>query len=735
MTTSLPRALAKLLAVLALLSGVAARALALTATALAPGNNATGLCPDTLIAVTFDAAPRLGTAGLVRIIHTATGAVVDTVDLANATPTRLIGTNTTPYNYRPILIDGNTATIFPRAGVLAYGQAYHVLIDAGVFVDFAGIADPTAFRFSTRAAGPAAGTTALTVAADGTGDFCTVQGAIDFVPRNNTARTTITVRRGTYREIVYIGSPKPLITLRGEDRAGTVITYANNANFNAGNNRTMVACDAADFVLETITLRNATPRGGSQAEAIRGNGQRCVFDRVTLTSFQDTLLWNGSLFVTDSLIEGDVDFMWGGGACFFQRSELRALNPGFYAQVRNGQTQKGNVYLECRLTSAPGVTNSFLARIDPRAGVANTWPFSQVVWINCAMGPHITPAGWQLDGGATTAPDLQFWEYLSTDLNGNPLNVTARHAASRQIDAATAAQYRDPAFVLGFTPRLTATPAPPRAERLTGLSTRARVTGGDGAVIVGFVVVGSGDKPVLARAVGPGLTQFGVGDALARPRLQVFRAGAETPFATNTGWSTATNSTAIATAALQAGLFALSPTSADSAALVTLAPGGYTTVITDAGGGVGNGLVEIYDLASADPAARLANLSSRAFVGAGDATLIAGMTVTGSAAIPVLVRAIGPTLSAFGVSGALLRPRLTLFNNSGAIVAQNTNWTAAANALEIARVSAQVGAFPIRTGSGDSALLLDLAPGNYTAQVTGEGGGTGIALIEVYELP
>ncbi len=732
------RAVAKFVGVLALLLATAASALAITATTLAPANNATGLCPDTLLAMTFDTAPRLGTAGLVRIVHSATGAVVDTIDLSNTTPTRLIGTNLTPYNYRPILIDGNTATLFPRAGVLAYGQTYHVLIDAAVFVDFAGITDPSAFRFSTRAAGPPAGTTTLTVAADGTGDFCTVQGAIDFVPRNNPARVTITVRSGTYREIVYIGSAKPLITLRGEDRAGTVITYANNANFNAGNNRTMVACDAADFVLETITLRNATPRGGSQAEAIRGNGQRCVFDRVTLSSFQDTLLWNGSLFVTDSLIEGDVDFMWGGGACFFQRCELRALNPGYYAQVRNGQSQKGNVYVDCRLTSAPGVTNSVLARIDPRAGVANTWPFSQVVWLNCAMGPHITAAGWQLDGGATTAPDLQFWEYQSTDLNGAPLDVSRRHAASRQIDDATAAQYRSPQFVLGFTPQLTAVPAPPRTERLTGLSTRARVGGGDGAVIVGFVVAGSGEKPMLARAVGPGLAQFGVGDVLPRPRLQVFRAGTETALAANTGWTTAPNSAAIAAAATQAGLFALAPASADSALLVTLAPGGYTTVITEAtGGGVGNGLVEIYDLAATDPALRLANLSSRAFVGAGDATLIAGMTIAGAAGTtkPLLIRAIGPTLSAFGLAGALVRPRLTLFNDEGAVVAQNTNWTAAASALEIARVSAQVGAFPLRTGSGDSALLLDLAPGNYTAQVTGEGGTLGIALIEVYELP
>ncbi|MBI5770921.1 MAG: Ig-like domain-containing protein [Verrucomicrobia bacterium] len=725
----------KFICALALFAGVVVRGFAITATAFSPANNATNRCPDTLLTLTFDAVPRLGTAGRVRILNSATDAVVETIDLASATPTRLIGTNTTPYNYLPIIIAGQTATIFPRAGVLAYGQTYYVLIDAGVFADFAGIADQTAFRFTTRAAGPAVGATALTVAGDGSGDFCTVQGAIDFVPRNNPARTTITVKRGTYQEIVYLGSAKPFITLRGEDRAATVITYANNANFNSGNNRTMVACDAADFVLENITLRNATPKGGSQAEAIRGNGQRCVFDRVTLSSYQDTLLWNGSLFVTDSLIEGDVDFMWGGGACFFQRCELRALSNGYYAQVRNSQTGKGNVYVDCRLTAAAGVTSSVLARIDPRAGVANTWPFSQVVFLNCAMGPHITAAGWQLDGGATTAPDLQFWEFKSTDLNGAPLDVTRRLSSSRQLDDATAAQYRSPQFVLGFTPQLSAPTPAPRPERLTGLSTRARATGGDGAVIVGFVVSGTTAKSVLARAIGPGLAAFGVGDVLTAPRLELFRAGAQSAFENNVGWTTAPNAAAIAAANQQAGVFSLASTSADSALVTSLAPGGYTVVMSDTAGRAGNGLVEIYDLTKDNPAQRLANLSSRAFVGTGDATLIAGMTISGEVAKPVLVRAIGPTLAVFGVGGALVQPVLTVFGDKGGVVAQNANWTAASNALEIARVAAQVGAFPLTTGSGDNAILLSLEPGNYTAQVTGVGGATGVALLEVYEVP
>jgi pectin methylesterase-like acyl-CoA thioesterase len=732
----------KIFLTLVFVGSFALRAAAITATTFSPTPDASGACVDALLTVTFDVVPKVGTTGRIRILQAATDAVVETIDLGSVTQTRLIGTNTTPYNYLPIIVSGQTATIFPRAGVLGYGQTYYVTIEPTVFSDaasgaaFAGIADNATFRFATRAAGPAAGARALTVAADGSGDFCTVQGAIDFVPRNPTASTVINVRRGTYREIVYIGSAKPFITLRGEDRAQTILTYANNANFNNGNNRTMVACDANEFRLENITLRNATPKGGSQAEAIRGNGQRCIFDRVTLASFQDTLLWNGSLFVTDSLIEGDVDFMWGGGACFFQRCELRALGAGFYAQVRNSQTGKGNVYVDCRLTSAPGVTNSVLARIDPRAGVANTWPYSQVVFVNCAMGAHITAAGWQLDG-ATTAPDLQFWEYQSTDLAGNALDVSRRHPASRQIDDGTAARYRDASFVLGFAPALSVTAPSPRAERLTGLSTRARATGGDGVVIVGFVVSGSADRRVLARAVGPLLAAFGVGDVLPAPRLELFRAGAMAGLAVNAGWTTAPDPVAVTAAIRETGLFALSAASADSAIVQTLPPGGYTAVLNDVGGRAGNGLVEIYDLAPTDGGARLANLSSRAFVGAGEATLIAGMTIRGSSGTtkPLLIRAIGPTLGRFGLAGALTRAQLTLFDARGAVIAANANWTASASALEIARVSELVGAFPLTTGSADSALLVDLAPGNYTAQVTGRDGEAGVALVEVYEVP
>ena len=206
----------------------------------------------------------------------------------------------------------------------------------------------------------------------------------------------------------------------------------------------MFGVDAPDFTLENITLINTTPKGGSQAEAFRGNNQRILLNRVSLYGFQDTLMLQGTGMVTDSYIEGDVDFMWGSGAVYFQNSELKALSSGgYYTQIRNGQSQNGNVYVGCRLTGATGVSGMYLGRIDP-----TVFPYSQVVYINSAMGPQIAPVGWLLNN-ATTAPTAQFWEFQSTDLNGAPVDVSKRLPDSFQISADQAKQWSDPAFVLG----------------------------------------------------------------------------------------------------------------------------------------------------------------------------------------------------------------------------------------------------------------------------------------------
>jgi hypothetical protein len=178
--------------------------------------------------------------------------------------------------------------------------------------------------------------------------------------------------------------------------------------------------DAPDFTLENITVWNTTPHCCSQAEAFRGNNKRILLNRVALKSFQDTLLLQGTGFVNESYIEGDVDFTWGTGSVYFRNTEIKALTSGgYYAQIRNAQGQPGNVYVNCRLTGAPDVTGVYLARIDP-----TVFPYS--------LGPHILPAGWLLNN-ASTARSVEFWELTDQE----------------------AARWSDPAYVLeGEVPQL-----------------------------------------------------------------------------------------------------------------------------------------------------------------------------------------------------------------------------------------------------------------------------------------
>ncbi len=419
-----------------------------------PYNMQTALCTDNSIYVAFDQAPRIGKTGRITIFDS-TGKVVDVIDLSVVQQTRIAGG--APFNYLPIIVTGNIAAIYPHQP-LPYGGTYSVTMDAGVLTDAAGVAfsgfsDANFWRFSTKQAPPAAGTTSLMVAWDG-GDFCSVQGAVDFVPSGNTQPVTITVKAGPpITGIVHVPADKPFITVQGEDRNASVIQYPNNNTLNpTTQTRPTFGVDANNFTLQDITILNTTPHGGSQAEALRSFGQKAIVARVNLKSFQDTLLMQGSGFITDSYIEGDVDFLWGGGAVYLQNSEIKAVTSGgYYTQIRNGQGQNGYVFVNCRLTAADGVTGMYLARIDP-----TVFPYSQVIFINTTMGPQVLPEGWLLNN-ATTAPNVQFWEYQTTDPAGAPLDVSKRATFSRQLSAAEAAQWSDPAFVLGWSPATAST--------------------------------------------------------------------------------------------------------------------------------------------------------------------------------------------------------------------------------------------------------------------------------------
>lgn len=239
-------------------------------------------------------------------------------------------------------------------------------------------------------------------------------------------------------------------------------------------------------------------------------------------------------------------------------------------------------------------------------------------------------------------------------------------------------------------------------------------------------------KQVLIRGVGPALSQFSVSGVLAQPTITLFNA-ANAAIASNTGWGTNADTAAIVAASAQVGAFALPAGSADSALLASLMPGPYSVELAGVGSSTGIGLVEVYETNTSD-AAQLINISTRGEVGTVGNILIAGFVVEGSQPATVLVRAVGPTLSSFSVSGVLANPVLTVFNSSDNAIATNTGWGTGTNPSQITSVGASVGAFALPSGSADSALVLTLPPGNYSMQVSGANGTTGIALAEVYQV-
>ncbi len=263
-------------------------------------------------------------------------------------------------------------------------------------------------------------------------------------------------------------------------------------------------------------------------------------------------------------------------------------------------------------------------------------------------------------------------------------------------------------------------------SRIVNLSVRSNLTSG-GGLTIGFVVGGE-RKPLLVRGVGPALRAFGLEGALADPRLKVF--SGSVLVASNDNWGGAVNAADVATTAAQVGAFALPTGSLDAAIFTTIDHGGYSVQIEGTSNTGGVVLVEVYD-ASPTSAARLVNVSARAQVGVGESGLFTGFVLTGNARRSVLVRAIGPSLALFGVDGVLADPRLEL-RGGGVSLAVNDDW---GGGTGLAAAFASVGAFPLAAGSKDSALLVTLDPGSYTAQVTGVAGAIGEALVEIYELP
>jgi hypothetical protein len=322
-------------------------------------------------------------------------------------------------------------------------------------------------------------------------------------------------------------------------------------------------------------------------------------------------------------------------------------------------------------------------------------------------------------GGTVSVAEGTFNAAGAITINSPAVQVTAQidsdEAATLTGSAALAGQ---PATALNLSAGQVSAP---EVGRLVNLSIRTNAGTGAQTLIVGFNLSGTGTNQLLVRGVGPTLTTFGVTGVLADPALQLFRG--PTAIATNDNWG---GTAAIGSAATAVGAFPLPAASRDAVLLETLSTGSYTAQI---GGGTGAALVELYDV-GAEPEAKLSNVSARSQIGGGD-VLTAGFVVRGPGTKTVLIRAVGPTLGTFGVTNTLADPKLELYRGSE-LLQTNDNW----NGTDLlANAFTQVGAFPLPANSKDAALYVTLQPGAYTTQISGVGGATGVALIEVYEVP
>jgi hypothetical protein len=370
---------------------------------------------------------------------------------------------------------------------------------------------------------------------------------------------------------------------------------------------------------------------------------------------------------------------------------------------------------------------SFTVLVSPAAGsepVFTVQPISVTV-------PGGTVA---LDAEASNSPAYQWMWNGSTPVAGatSPILLVSNAAASAGSYTCVAT---NSAGSVTSDAAVVAIDNTTNVGRLVNISCRAMVGTGGNILIAGFVVGGAGtagSESLLIRGSGPALVPFGVTGTLPDPQLQLF--SGSTVLGTNDAWA---GNAQISSTAAAVGAFAFgSPTSHDTALLEPLSAGAYTAQIAGESGDTGVALAEVYDATPAGTytatTPRIVNISARVQVGTGGNILIAGFAIGGSTARTVLIRASGPALVPFGVTGTLPDPQLQLFSGS-TVLESNSAWGGNA---QISSTAAAVGAFGWGSpGSDDSAILITLPPGAYTAQVAGASGDTGVALVEVYEVP
>ncbi len=445
-----------------------------------PAAGSSAAYADETLALSFDSAPVIGSAGSIRIFKSSDDSLVDVIKLVNETntlgPVAVSGTNYYRGVAMPLVkVSGNSLLIRPHSGKLQYDTQYYVAITADVVTNaaklngstFTGIGKASGWSFTTRSA-PAAGLASVTVDDDGSSaHFRSIQAALNYASAN-AATTVINVQDGRYDELLYLRG-RANLTIRGQSRAGTIIAAENYESLNTGSGsgatsasttsgggRSLFLAEDTDMLtLENLTMENTHVKKtgvSGQAEVIyfKGATHRLVAKNMDFISRQDTIQTNGYAWFYNTLIAGDVDFIWGSAkAALFENSEIRtrvdstdATKGGYIIQARVGSaTDKGYVFLNSSLTREAGVPDG-ATTLGRSAG--STTAFDNVTYINCKMDDHIAAGGWYLSptpNPGTATASAGWKEYGSMKLDGSALSLAGRVSAARTLSAGEAAAF------------------------------------------------------------------------------------------------------------------------------------------------------------------------------------------------------------------------------------------------------------------------------------------------------
>jgi hypothetical protein len=428
----------------------------------------------------------------------------------------------------------------------------------------------------------------------------------------------------------------------------------------------------------------------------------------------------------------------------------------FLAADRSGGVSNNNVYMlaSVRPTGAStgsdvmfvrstnsGLTYGAPRRINDDAVNHSKWhwfgtlsvaPHGRIdaVWLDTRGAANNTDSqlfySYSLDAGNTWSPNVEVSEPFNPYLGfphqnkiGDYLTIVSDLAGGNVAYSATFNGEEDIYYVRVAPPVL----------HLLNISTRMRVQTGDNTLIAGFIITGTEAKRVIIRGIGPSLG--GIGGTLSDPVLELHQGNVT--LATNDDWKVRSDGTS-----QQVEVEATTippPNDRESAIVTTLSPGSYTAVLAGKNGGTGVGVVEVYDLAQ-EANSELANISTRGLVETNDNVMIGGLIVGGANAdgkATVLIRALGPSLASSGLQGVLADPILELHDSNGGTITTNDNWKVNDQTQQSQESAVRATTIP-PPNDLESAVVTTLSPGSYTAVVRGKNGGTGVALVEVYNL-